>query len=136
MRRWRIALGVAGTLLGLFGVFRIITQVPLGSTLLLACWLLAAVIIHDGVLVPLVLAVGAVVSRIPPRARRSVQAALLVGGIVTSIALPLIARRDTQPQAKALLLGDYGGHLALLLSLIAVVSLTCYAVRVALQWKP
>ncbi len=136
MRRWRIALGAAGLLLVGYGVFRIVTQVPIGSVLLLAGWLVGVVAIHDGLLSPLIVAVGVLVARVPPRARRSLQTALVVGAIVTSIALPLIARRGSQPAAKALLLRDYGANLVVLLGVIAVVSLVQYAVRVAIQWKP
>ena len=64
------------------------------------------------------------------------QTALLVGAILTSIALPLIVRRGSQPAAKALLLRDYGGNLVLLLGIVAAASSAHYAVRVAIQWKP
>ena len=131
MRRWRIALGTAGVLLGLFGVFRLVTQVPISDVVVLALWLIGAVAIHDGVLSPLVVSVGALLTKVPPRGRRYLQAALIAGAAVTVIALPMIYRRDSQPRAKAILLRNYAGNLAILLGIIAAVTLGLYAVRVA-----
>ena len=45
---------------------------------------------------------------VPPRARRYLQLALVVGAGATVVALPLIYRQGTQPASKALLLRDYG----------------------------
>ena len=58
MRRWRIVLGVAGIALGLFGIGRLVTQIPMASLVGLGLWLIAALVIHDGILSPLVLAIG------------------------------------------------------------------------------
>jgi hypothetical protein len=131
MRRWRIALGTTGVLLALFGVFRLVTQVPLGDVLVLGLWLIGAVVIHDGVLSPLIIGVGVLLSRVPPRGRRYVQAALIAGAAVTVIALPMIYRRNSQPVEKAILLRNYGGNLSILLGIIAAATLVLYAVRVA-----
>jgi hypothetical protein len=131
MRRWRIALCTAGIALGLFGAFRLLTQVPITSVLLLASWMIAAVVIHDGVLSPLVIGVGAVVARVPPRARRYLQAGLIVAGCVTVIALPLIARRGSQPSVKAILRRNYAGNLTIIVGIVAALSLALYAVHVA-----
>lgn len=132
MKRRRYALAAAGIALIAFGAFRMLTQVPLGSVILVVVWMIGIVIVHDGVLSPAVIAVGWVVARlVPPRARRFVQIALIVGALVTVIALPLILRRGSQPSSKALLLRDYGANLTVLLAIIATVSLAAYAVRVA-----
>ena len=124
-------LGTAGVLLGLFGIVRLLTQVPVLDLLILAVWLIAAVLIHDGVLSPLVLAVGTFVVRAPPRARRYLQFGLVTGALVSVIGVVLIARRNSQPRQKALLLRDYATNLAILLAIIATVSLIAYAVHVA-----
>lgn len=131
MRRWRIAFATAGIALGLFGAFRLLTQIPITSVLLLAAWMIAAVVIHDGVLSPLVIAVGALVGRVPPRARRYLQAGLIVAGCVSVIALLLIARRGSQPSAKAILLRNYAGNLTIVIAVVAALSLLLYAVHVA-----
>jgi hypothetical protein len=131
MRTWRIVLGAAGILLALFGGFRLLTQVPLADVAILAAWMIGVVVIHDGVLSPLVIAVGTLVARVPPRARRYVQFALVTGGLIAVIGVVLAARRGSQPPVKALLLRNYGMNLVILLGLVAAISLGTYAVRVA-----
>lgn len=132
MRRWRLGLGTAGILLGLFGVFRLVTQIPASDLVMLVGWLIGALIIHDGVLTPIVLSIGWVVSRtVPPRARAFLQAALVVMALITVIAVPLILKRGSQPASKAILQQNYGGHLALLLGIVAAVTLLAYALYVA-----
>jgi drug/metabolite transporter (DMT)-like permease len=60
-----------------------------------------------------------------------VQFALVTGGLIAVIGVVLAARRGSQPRVKALLLRNYGLNLAILLGLVAAVSLGAYAVRVA-----
>ncbi|MEO6414038.1 MAG: hypothetical protein ABIO48_15735 [Pedococcus sp.] len=131
MRRWRYALVAAGVLLLLYGGVRLVTEVPQALTGLVL-WMVGIVVIHDGLLSPLVVGVGWLLARtVPPRGRRYVQAALVVGGLITIIAIPLIARRGTQPPAKALLLQNYGANLAILLGLVAALNLAAYLVTAA-----
>lgn len=55
-------------------------KVPLSSLVALGVWLLAALLIHDGLLSPAVVGVGSLLRRfIPDRGRRYLQAALLIG---------------------------------------------------------
>jgi hypothetical protein len=131
MRRWRIVLGVTGILLGLFGIGRLVTQVPVPSLIGLAVWLVAALVIHDGIASPLVIAVGALLARVPPRGRRFLQAGMIAGAMITVIAVPMIVRQDSQPVSKSILNQNFGGNLTLLLGLVAAVALAAYAVRVA-----
>lgn len=131
MGRWRIVLAIAGIAIGLFGVVRLVTQVPVPSLVGLAVWLIAALVIHDGIASPLVLATGALVGRVPPRGRRYLQAGLIMAAMVTVLAVPMIYRRGSQPPSKALLDQDFGGHLTLLLGVIASATLLAYAIRVA-----
>ena len=132
MRAWRIALPTAGVLLGLYGVFRLLTNVGFMELLILAAWLIAAVVIHDGLLSPAVVTVGWFLARrVPPRARRYLQGLLVVGGLLTVIAIPLMLRRDSQPPSKAMLQQNYGGNLTILLALAAALTLLLYAIQVA-----
>ena len=128
----RLPLGIAGVLLGLFGVFRLLTQVPPFALLILALWLLGALVIHDGILSPIVVAVGWAIARaVPPRARRYLQGALIMTALVSVVAIPMIYRQDSQPRSKSMLLQNFGGNLTLMLGIIAVMTLLAYAVRVA-----
>jgi hypothetical protein len=132
MKWLRIILAVAGVAVAVYGILRLLFSLPLNLLLLLGLWLVAAVLIHHGVLSPAILAVGWLLRRlVPDRARTFVQAGLIMGGAVTVIALPLIYREFSQPPSKAMLLQHYGPHLALLLAAIAVGSLVAFAIRVA-----
>ena len=136
MRPYRIGLAVAGTLLLALGAFRLVTELARSDLLALGLWLVVAVALHDAVIAPLTVGVGVTLTRVPDRARRYLQGALIVGALVTVIALPLINRRDTQPVTKAILQRDYAGNLALLLGLTAAVALVLYAVRVIRDRSP
>lgn len=134
--RLRVALGAVGVLLALFGVFRLLTQIPVANLIELAEWLVGAVLLHDVVVGPIVVAVGWVTARsLPPRVRRYVQAALLIGALLTVIALPLIHRRGSQPRAKAILTQNYGANLATLLAIVATACLLAYAGRVVVDHR-
>ncbi|MEP6697208.1 MAG: hypothetical protein ABJA34_10055 [Pseudonocardiales bacterium] len=132
MLKWRIAIGTAGVALGLFGVYRLFTQVPLDNLFALARWLIGAVILHDLILSPLVVGAGWAISRVVPSPGRGfVQAGLIIAGLITVIAIPMIYREDTHPRSKAILQQDYSRNLAILLGIIAGVALLAYAARVA-----
>ncbi len=131
MKRWRYALVGAGVLLLFYGGVRLVAEVP-QSLSGLALWMVGIVVIHDGLLSPMVVGVGWLLARtVPPSGRRYLQAALVVAGLITIIAIPLIARRGTQPPAKALLLQNYGANLAILLGLVAALNLAAYLVTTA-----
>lgn len=130
MERTRTALGVAGVALIAFGLFRLLTDLDPGDLVVLGVWLLVAVLIHDGVVAPATVGVGVALTRLPARGRRYVQGGLIVGALVTVLALPLINREGTQPAAESLLMRDYAANLALLLGLVAAVAAVLYAARV------
>jgi hypothetical protein len=128
--RIRIVLGAAGIALALFGVFRLVTQISFGGLAFLALWLVGALVLHDGIVSPGVLGLGALISRkVPPRARRYLQGALIAAAAVTVIALPMIYRAHSQPKVKALLEQNFAANLALLVGVIAVVAILGYVVR-------
>ena len=131
MKAWRIVLAVAGIALGAFGVFRLVTEIAPHSLLILAVWLVAALIIHDALLAPSVVGVGWLLRRfVPDRGRRYLQIALIMIALVTVIAVPMIFLRGSQPAVKALLLRNYGANLIMIIGIIAVLSLILYSVRV------
>lgn len=132
MRTWRITLVAAGLALGLVGAGLLLTGVDLGTLALLALWLVGAVVIHDGLVSPLVIGVGWVLHHtVPARARRYLQGGLVAAALITVVAVPMIAQQGAQLASKALLQQNFGSNLALLVGLVAAVSLLLYAVRVA-----
>lgn len=136
MGRWRVVLAGAGIGLGLYGVGRLVTSVPWSSLVLVGLWLVLALVIHDGLLSPAVVAVTVLLSRIPPRGRRYLQFGLIMAAPLTVIALPMISQQQQQPPAKTLLQQDYQVNLMILLALIAAGTLAAYAVRVAREQRP
>lgn len=127
----RIALAAAGVLLGLFGVFRLVTEITGYNLFVLLCWLIGALIIHDGILSPSVVGVGALLEKtLPPRARTFVQGGLIAAALITVIAIPMIYRARTLPKVKAILEQNYGTNLVTLLAIVAVGTLLLYAVRI------
>jgi hypothetical protein len=128
--RGRVLLGAAGVLLAAYGVFGLLRDPGRSHPGALLLWLAVAVVVHDGVVAPLVLLVGAVLARaVPPRGRRYVQGALVTSALVTAVALPLVARRGSAPVAKALLRQDYLAHLVLVVAVVAACAAGAYAVR-------
>jgi hypothetical protein len=131
VKAWRIILATSGIALAAFGVFRLVTEIPVHSLLILLVWLAAVLILHDAVLAPSVVGVGWLLRRhVPDRGRRFLQVALIMSSLVTVIAIPMIFLRGSQPAVKALLLRNYAANLILLIGIIAVISLALYAVRV------
>jgi hypothetical protein len=132
MKAWRIILAGVGIPLGGFGIFRLVTEIPMHSLLILAVWLAAALVVQDVILAPSVVGVGWLLRRhVPDRGRRYLQAALIMIALITVVAIPMIFLRGSQPAAKALLLRNYGSNLILIIAVITVISLILYAVRVA-----
>jgi hypothetical protein len=132
MKAWRMILAIGAIALGAFGIFRLATEIPLHNLLILAVWLVAALIIHDAVMEPSVIGVGWLLRRyVPDRGRRYVQIALIMIVPVAVIAIPMIFLRGSQPMEKALLLRNYGVNLIMIIGIIAVIGLILYAVRVA-----
>lgn len=129
IRRVRLVIGTAGCLLAAFGVLRLVTEIPASHLLTLAVWLVGALVLHDAVLSPAVVALGAGLRRVPARARAYLQAALVAGGIVTVVALPLIYRARTQPRVKAILDQNYLTNLATLLAVITGAAVLSYLRR-------
>jgi hypothetical protein len=94
-------------------------------------WLIAAVILHDGILVPATLVLGTIITVvIPPRARRYVQGALIAIALVTAVAVLEIYRQGDQEPSLSLLQQNYAAHLALVAAIIAAITAVAYFVRV------
>jgi hypothetical protein len=131
MSRERIVIGAAGVALGLFGVFRLLTQISAYNLTVLFCWLIGALVIHDGLLSPVIIGVGAGLRRfVPDRVRQYLQFGLIAGALVTVIAIPMIYRQGSQPAVKAILQQHYGANLATLLAIVAGLALILYVARV------
>ncbi|MFE5298990.1 hypothetical protein [Streptomyces sp. NPDC056632] len=89
-------------------------------------WLTGAVVLHDGAIAPLVLAVGLLVAARP--ARGVLRGALIVMGSVVLVTLPLLVRPGEPPNPSALPL-PYGRNLAVVLAAVAVTAGALLLVR-------
>ena len=137
MGRWRLVLGILGVLVVLYGVVNLGMHIPMQTLAWVAVWLVAAVLIHQGLVSPIVIGVSSLLRRlIPDRGRRYLQAALIMAVPVTVIAIPMIYRQGSQPPSKALLLQNFTANLGLLLGIIAALCLVGYAMRVARDRSP
>ena len=134
-----IAIGAAGVL---YGAKLLFARPNLNQPLHVIIWALASDVVTDGLIIPLTLLIGWVLTRaIRPRARRYVQGALIAIGLVAPVALieiaaqrrsyvPLIHSANPQNPSKALLTQNYGANLAVVIGIIAAVGLVAYLLRV------
>ncbi|MEU2078473.1 hypothetical protein [Streptomyces sp. NPDC013489] len=120
--------GVGGLGIALIGIgaWRVAAQAdPVGVVV----WLAGAVVLHDGLIAPLVLAVGLL---LVGRAERGVlRGALIVAGSLTLVALPLLVRPGAPPNPSALPL-PYGRNLVIVLGVVATVVAAAILVR---RWR-
>ena len=84
MQAWRLVLAVLGIAGLVYGVARLLTEIPVPSLVALAIWLVGAVVVHEGLLSPAVL----------PLAGRSdaALAGVIAAELGTGLALGLVIR--------------------------------------------
>jgi hypothetical protein len=127
--RWLLG-GVGIALLG-YGIWRIFEFSAATQPRQLGLWLGAALVLHDGILSWLVVGSGWRLARfVPGRARAYLQGALITGGLVTLVALPLIYRRGRSQPGQALLERNYLANLLVILGCIAAGTAAAYLARV------
>ncbi|NUL06856.1 hypothetical protein HRW07_27205, partial [Streptomyces lunaelactis] len=110
----RIVTGALGVALMAVGAALLLTG---GQVKDVAIWLAGSVVLHDGIIAPLVIATGLLLAAVPSRG--TVRAALLVAGCLTAIALPalLAPGNPTNPSVLPL---DYLRNWLILLGVVGV----------------
>ena len=108
MRGIRGALIALGTVGMAYGAWLLLSRQDLGQVVEVVLWLAAAVVIHDGILAPAVLALGWLGGRLLPRAvaRGAVTVLVLLGPTVL-VAIPVLGRFGAKPDNPTLLDRDY-----------------------------
>lgn len=134
--RSRVALAVAGGLVGGYGLWLLVTRVPAASLLLVGVWMVVAIMIHDAVWSPTVLGLGVVVSRLPARGRTFVQAGLVVAGCLVVVAAPMIVAQGRQPESTTILVQPLGWSLVVLLGCVAGSTLLAWLFRLLRDRRP
>jgi hypothetical protein len=128
--RWRwlfVVPGLAAAGFGVVGLLGAGDDVPLRSWL---AWFVGSALLHDLVLAPVVVVVGALARRFLPRpARGPVAVGLVVSGVLTLVALPFALNPGDNTEPGFLPL-DYGRNLALLVAAVMTVATVSAVVRV------
>ena len=137
-RRMRVArtvlilTGTAGLLFGLLVLFDTVRTTRLPGV---ALWIGAAIVLHDGVLAPIVFFCGILLRRAGRRVTGTivlvVQGAIVVGSIMTLIVVPAIVAQSLSPANPSILPLDYGRNLALFWVAVALIATTWSAVLYA-----
>ena len=108
---FRLALGGLGLVAIAVGICGLPTQLDLMQIMGLVSWLAAALVLHDGILVPLSHLVGLGLRRLSfglqPASAAVIRAALLIGSVVTLVCLPLLKAQQVAKNISVLQ-GDYG----------------------------
>ncbi|PKV88835.1 hypothetical protein [Streptomyces sp. TLI_146] len=120
----RYAVGALGLALMGLGVSLVWAQSPWD----VAVWLVGSIVLHDGLVAPLVLLVGVGVALTRPGVRGPVRAALVTAGCLTAIALPVILRPGPYKNATVLPL-DYVRNWLVSLGVVGVAAGLTVAVK-------
>jgi hypothetical protein len=106
--RLRLAVGAIGLALAAYGGFLILSRQGFGDWVEIGAWLAVGVVVHDGVLAPLAIGVGLLVSRLVPLVARGPVA---VGAVVlassTLLAIPVLGRFGARADNPTLLDRNY-----------------------------
>ena len=137
MRATRVALvavGVAGLVVG---AALLVTTVRPSGLVGVGVWLLAALVLHDGILAPATFVANRVLrgagARVPPVVLAVLQIAVVVGVVLTLMVLPEIRAKQLGPRNPSVLPFDYGLRLGLLWIVLAVLTAIVCAVLLRSQ---
>ena len=135
MKIWRIALVVVGIALLVVGGLVLLEDVApkrYGGILL---WLAGAIVIHDGIIAGLVIAVNLTLRKagrkVPLGVLAIVQGAIVVGAMVSLIVFPQIVKQGIGTLNPTILPLDYTGNLVLFYGVL--VAATAVAIAVYLR---
>ncbi|MET9930432.1 MULTISPECIES: hypothetical protein [unclassified Streptomyces] len=123
LRTLRHAVGGLGVGLMGLGTWLVAAGPDPGDVLV---WLAGALVVHDGVVAPLVLTLGLLIAERPERGLW--RGVLVVSGSVVLVALPLLLRPGPPPNPSALPL-PYGRNLVIVLAVVAVGAVVLRLVR-------
>ncbi|MCX5193270.1 hypothetical protein OOK31_05080 [Streptomyces sp. NBC_00249] len=130
MRVFRYAVGALGLLLIAVGA-RLVAGLP--DPLDVLVWLGGALVLHDGILAPLVLAAGLLIAAVP--ARGLLRGALVTGGALVLVTLPALLRPGAPVNPSALPL-PYGRNLLIVLAVVAAVTAAVWLAKTRPRGRP
>ena len=120
MRATRAVIGLIGIVVAAVGVMKLL-DLGIDNLKDTVIWLVAGVIAHDGLLAPIVVALGVVVVRlVPPWSRTPVVAGFVVLGSATIMAIPVLGRYGARSDNPSLLDRNYTAGWLVLAALVVV----------------
>jgi len=132
MRIARTILFVVGAVLIVLGAYVLVNTVKPKAVWGLLTWLIAAVILHDGIISPIIVGISIGMRRagrsIPPGVLAIVQGGIVVGSIFTLVVVPEIIRKAKIPKNYTVLPFGYGARLGFLWLAVALVTVVVVVV--------
>ncbi len=129
MRFVRVLLGVSGVLVAAMGISKLIDR-GWDEIVDVVTWLVVGTVVHDGLLAPLIVALGILVVRVLPAwARMPVIAGFVVLGSATIMAFPVLSGNGEDATIPSLLDRNYVG------GWVVVAALTTLGVAVGCWWQ-
>jgi hypothetical protein len=126
MRRWQAGLIVVGALLLALGGLVLVLDVGPSKFLGIATWFAGAIILHDGILAPIVFGASLLLrragKRIPFGALLIVQGAVVVGAITALLVVPQQLKRAIGTANPTILPLDYGVNLVVFTAVLVAVT--------------
>jgi hypothetical protein len=124
-RSFRVGLGILGAGIAAYGILGLPTQLGVAQLVGLLTWMAVAVLLHDGVVVPLSTLAGAGLTRLGARLR-PVSVAVLRGALMTDAVVTLVAgvllKAQSESRNVSVLEADYAANLAWFWAVLAVVA--------------
>ena len=126
MRSIRLVLVGVGVLLLAWGAFVMFDSVRPTRIPGVALWIAAAIVLHDAILAPIVFVFGIALRRAGRRTTGTViaivQGGIVVGSIVSLVAVPTIVAKNFAPANPTVLPLDYGLNLGIFWLVLAVLT--------------
>jgi len=126
MRGIRVALILLGAALLAWGAYVMFDTVRATRIPGVALWVIAAIILHDAILAPIVFMLGVVISRAGHRFGGTVvvviEGFVVVGSIMALIVVPAMIATNYKPDNPTVLPLNYGFNLAVFFVVLAVVA--------------
>ena len=118
LKRWRIGLILGGGAILLLSAYILFTTIKPTRYIGIAEWFIAAIIVHDAIIAPVVFGVGVVMRkagrRIPLAVLAIIQGGLVIGAVFTIVLVPEILAQQHAHLFQTLLPFDYVRNLGVL----------------------
>lgn len=131
-RKARIALIAGGVALLGVGGLTLLMDVEPKAYIGIVLWFAGAIIIHDGIIAPVVFGVGVLMRRagrrLPGAVLAILQAGVVVLSIVTALIVPAILKKDIGSANPTILPLDYVANLGVVYAVVAVLTVAAVIV--------